>query len=167
MTLHRRPPASPHPVKPALRPAHPALAALLARWQAYAGGRPMPDRDDLDFLNLKPWRGHLLLLEVFSHGRQFQSAPSAGGLAGPGAAVAAAIASRAALDAQYERVVADRHPVATGIAPRVDTATPAVEILILPLAGPDGLVAALLVGAYERAAYSLAEDADEGGDQQG
>lgn len=148
------------------RPVHPALAALLARWQSYAGARPLPERGDLDFLNLKPWRGHLLLIDVFSHGRQFQTAPSTGGLAAPGPAVTAVIASRAALDADYARAAANRCPVTSAVRPREDTGTPRVEVLILPLAGPDGLVAALLVGAYD-ALMPSAEDADQGGNQEG
>lgn len=150
MTLHREPPPSPRADLEPPRLSHPALAALLARWQAYAGTRPMPERGDLDFLNLKPWRGHLLLIDVFSHGRQFQTAPSVGNLSDPGPAAAAVIASRASVDAVYERVVADRYPVVAEIPPRDDTKTPSIEALILPLAGPSGLVAALLVGAYQR-----------------
>jgi hypothetical protein len=163
MTLHRQPPLSPHPAMKPVRPSHPALAALLARWQAYAGARPIPERGDLDFLNLRPWRGHLLLVDVFSHGRQFQTAPSSGGLSGPGAAVTAVIASRSALAAKYERAAAERCPVAATIEPREDTATPLIEVLILPLAGADGLVTALLIGAYE---CGSAEDADQSGKQE-
>lgn len=160
MTLHSEPPPPPRAGLKPPRLSHPALTALLARWQAYAGARAMPERGDLDFLNLKPWRGHLLLVDVFSHGRQFQTAPSTGGLADPGPPVTAVIASRAALDAHYERAAADRYPTATVIGPREDTATPRVEVLVLPLAGADGLVTALLVGAYEVPGDS-AEDADQ------
>lgn len=150
MSVHRQPPPSPRADLQPPRLSHPALAALLARWQAYAGTRPMPERGDLDFLNLKPWRGHLLVIDVFSHGRQFQTAPSVGNLSDPGPAVAAVIASRAAMDRAYEQVVTNRYPAATEIPPRDDTKTPSIEVLVLPLAGPGGLVAALLVGAYQR-----------------
>lgn len=150
MTVHRQPPPSPRDALKLPRLSHPALAALLARWQAYAGTRPMPERGDLDFLNLKPWRGHLLLVDVFSHGRQFQTAPSVGSVSEPGPAVAAVIASRVTVDGVYERVVTNRYPASTEIPPRDDTKTPSIEVLVLPLAGAGGLVAALLVGAYQR-----------------
>jgi len=50
------------PVDLAVR--HPALRALLARWRAHRGMASMPSRDDLPFINLLPWRGHIRRVEI-------------------------------------------------------------------------------------------------------
>jgi hypothetical protein len=42
----------------------PQLEALLAYWLQKCGGRKMPARDDLPTADLRPWLGHLALIEI-------------------------------------------------------------------------------------------------------
>ena len=41
-----------------------ALQALVSLWLQRCGGRPMPWRDSLPVQDLRPWLGHLALIEV-------------------------------------------------------------------------------------------------------
>src|SRR3546814_3020791 len=48
---------------------YPALPGLLALWRGLAAGRRIPTRGSLDLEQLKPWLGHLLLLDALGDGR--------------------------------------------------------------------------------------------------
>jgi len=50
---------------------HPKLLSLLAFWEGKRGGRCMPRRSDIDVLELAPWLGNLILLEVVGSGEDF------------------------------------------------------------------------------------------------
>ncbi|MEJ0040980.1 MAG: PAS domain-containing protein [Rhizomicrobium sp.] len=47
----------------------PALQALISYWLQKCGGRPLPGRDSLPVQELRPWLGHLALVEVADDGR--------------------------------------------------------------------------------------------------
>lgn len=48
------------------------LAALLALWDQRRAGRVMPARRELSVEDLKPWLGHLILLDVLEDGADFR-----------------------------------------------------------------------------------------------
>lgn len=48
---------------------YPPLARLLELWEARAGNRAMPARQDLDTLTLRDWLGHIHLVEVTGGGQ--------------------------------------------------------------------------------------------------
>ncbi|MDA0655231.1 MAG: PAS domain-containing protein [Proteobacteria bacterium] len=50
---------------------HPKLLSLLAFWESKRGGRRMPRRSDIDVLELAPWLGNLILMEVVGSGEDF------------------------------------------------------------------------------------------------
>jgi hypothetical protein len=50
---------------------HPKLLKLLDFWESKRGGRWMPRRSDIDVLELAPWLGNLILLEVVGAGEDF------------------------------------------------------------------------------------------------
>jgi hypothetical protein len=50
---------------------HPDLLTLLAQWNFACDGRRIPCRRDLDIIRLKPWIGHLAMLEVIEGGQAF------------------------------------------------------------------------------------------------
>lgn len=47
---------------------HPQLRELLAYWHGKRGGRELPARADLDALELRPWIGHILMVDVVPAG---------------------------------------------------------------------------------------------------
>ncbi|MEJ0026416.1 MAG: PAS domain-containing protein [Rhizomicrobium sp.] len=47
----------------------PALQSLISCWLQKCGGRPMPWRESLPVQELKPWLGHLALIEVVDESR--------------------------------------------------------------------------------------------------
>lgn len=48
---------------------YPELETLLAFWERLRGQRSIPSRRDLDISALKPWLGHLMLLDALGNGR--------------------------------------------------------------------------------------------------
>lgn len=50
---------------------HPKLRELHGFWQHKRGGRPFPQRRDLDVIELWPWLGNLMLIEVENGGADF------------------------------------------------------------------------------------------------
>lgn len=136
---HRSPPTR----DPAVR--HPALQALLARWYAHRGNAAMPSRDDLPFINLLPWRGHVRRVEIDGDDG-FRLLPCAHARIEPSAGL---------LDDDYRRALTSGMPVRATIRGE--------ETLVLPFAGPGRRAGLLLVGSY---AAASAEDADEGRYQQ-
>jgi hypothetical protein len=56
----------PEPDVPSFAEGHPELMALWRFWRACAADRRMPARADLDTIALKPWLGHLLLIDALS-----------------------------------------------------------------------------------------------------
>jgi len=47
----------------------PGMQALVSLWLQRCGGRPMPWRDSLPMQDLRPWLGHLALIEIAGQGR--------------------------------------------------------------------------------------------------
>jgi hypothetical protein len=106
---------------------HPALRALLARWRAHRGTSAMPSRDDLPFINLLPWSGHIRRVEI---GRGFEPSGSF-------------------LDGDCRRAATTGMPVrGTGRSE---------EMLVLPFSGPDQRVQLLLVCRYAALAENADE----------
>ena len=50
---------------------HPKLRELHGLWQRKRDGRPYPGRGDLDVIELWPWLGNLMLIEVENGGADF------------------------------------------------------------------------------------------------
>lgn len=50
---------------------HPKLLDLLRFWEEKRGARTMPRRSEIDVLELAPWLGNLILLEVLDYGENF------------------------------------------------------------------------------------------------
>ena len=50
---------------------HPKLRELHGFWQHKRAGRPFPQRKDLDVIDLWPWLGNLMLIEVENGGADF------------------------------------------------------------------------------------------------
>jgi hypothetical protein len=133
----------PKPTRTGLTVRHPALRALLARWEAHRGAAPMPSRDDLRFINLLPWRGHVRRVEIDGDDL-FHLLPCAHArIELPGEM----------LDHDYRRAVATSTPVRAVVH--------GAETLVLPFAGRGRHAGLLLVGSYA----ALSEDADESGNQ--
>lgn len=129
--------------EPAVR--HPALQALLARWYAHRGNAPMPSRDDLPFINLLPWRGHVRRVEIDGDDG-FRLLPCAHARVEPAVEL---------FDEDYRRALTSGMPVRAKIRGE--------ETLVLPFAGSGRRAGLLLVGSY---AADSTEDADEGRHQQ-
>lgn len=50
---------------------HVDLQALYRYWDAKRAGRRLPSRRDMDVLEMQPWLGHLVLLDIIDGGRDF------------------------------------------------------------------------------------------------
>ncbi len=57
------------PAQPAL---HPSLQALWQFWDRLRGARAMPRADEIDAFVLRPWLGHIVLLDVVDDGCEFR-----------------------------------------------------------------------------------------------
>src|SRR5262245_22595535 len=97
---------------------HPALRALLGRWRAHRGQRPLPSEADLLFFNLKPWLGRLRRVAVGDSGRTFMLLPCAHARVEPPTAALSAAYREATFGAALVRAV----PL------------PGIEGLVLPFA---------------------------------
>lgn len=89
------------------------LLALYRYWRAKAGDRPMPRRDDLDPIEMKPWLANLVLVEFMGNAENYRvklegtniEAFYAGRRTGRGIEALTSEAERALMMAQYGPVV--------------------------------------------------------------
>lgn len=112
---------------------HPALRALLGRWQAHRGPRGLPSETDLAFFNLKPWLGRLRRIAVGGDGRVFELLPCANARIEPPAD---------RLSSAYRQAAFAASPVRVHLAP-------GAEGLVLPFSGSTQTVSLLLVALYD------------------
>jgi len=156
------------PTRPDLSDAR--LGALYDYWDQKRGGRRMPTRADLDPLEMQPWLGNLLLIDVtggngFVYRLYGTAFVDSFGIDMTGRSVDdLAPEQRDRVRGDYEAVAATGQPRArlytalfeatsSGLRPPPKTAVRAPQVvtwerLILPLGGAADTVAMLLVGAY-------------------
>lgn len=143
----------------------PRLAELYAYWDGKRAGRVMPTRADIDPLEMRPWLGHLLLIEIgadrrFVYRLYGTAFVESFGIDMTGKSVDDLPAEQQErLRADYEAVCASRQPRvrlytglfesdAIGSAVRQEAQVITWERLVLPLCDGTDSVAMLLVGAY-------------------
>ncbi len=137
-----------------IRSLPPQLEALLSYWLQKCDGRAMPIRGDLPVGELRPWIGHLALLEIV--GEQDFRVRLCGtdlirrfGREATGAVVrdlAFDIAQH--LTAILKATVKADAPVVAVSHVQLGRATYVYSEVALPLADPDGRVAMMLLGSY-------------------
>ncbi len=134
-------------------PLHPKLKALLAAWQARCCGRDMPRRDDLPAQKLRPWLGHLALLEPAGASFRFRISgtdliPRCGGEATGKSVDELPPEFGASLSAILRRACASRAPVLAALIQRQEDSTALYSELVLPLQDRDPAHLLLLLGSY-------------------
>ena len=158
----------PPPTRPDLSDGR--LDALYDYWDRKRGSRPMPTRADLDPVEMQPWLGNLLLIDVtdgngFVYRLYGTAFVDSFGIDMTGHSVDELPAEqRERVRADYEAVRVTGRPRArlytalfeatsSGLRPPPKSAVRAAQVvtwerLVLPLAGAADKVAMLLVGAY-------------------
>lgn len=140
--IHRGPPG----------PLHPKLKALLVCWREKSRDRAMPAREDLPLQVLKPWIGHLALLEPEPHGFRIRLGGTEliprFGRETTGLSVARLAPDiRKGLCATIDMAIARRAPVISAISIRFEGRRTLYSELLLPLSrGPRSTM--LLLGCY-------------------
>lgn len=144
---------------------HPKLARLLDYWLERRNGAPLPRRTDIDPLDMKEWLGNLLLMDCADGGDWRYRLYGSEFVQEFGREMTGHLISelpgeqQRLIQAEYERARASGWPSSRVYTAEFDIATlirrpgdgtkwVTWERLILPLAGPDGAVQMLLVGAY-------------------
>lgn len=130
------------------------LADLHAYWLTSAAGRPMPTRADIDVFEMKPWLGHLMLVEVLEGGADFRYRLYGSNVAHlfgrdrTGQVTSALpVHAREIVCAEYRRVVDSREPHYVRHRRTLARGTGEIAKLILPL-GDEGGVHMLLAAMY-------------------
>lgn len=139
-----------------IRPEQPELAGLLALWEARRSGRRMPARRDLDVLDLRPWMGRIILLDVLGGGADFfyrihgtDLAERIGfDLTGRRLSSASERPMTAQAFAEYRRAVEAREPQFYAGSSYLDRPHIIYDKLVLPLADDGETVDRLLVAIY-------------------
>ena len=137
---------------------HPKLHELLDFWNRKRGGRRLPARRDFDIFELRPWLGHLHLVEVVEGGRDFVfvvfgSELAVGyGIELTGKTLAAVPpGARESTQRAFATACTTRAPLLIEDDPLVRSSIDRVESLILPLSADDRAVDRLLIGSAARA----------------
>jgi hypothetical protein len=155
--------SAPLPVRPNL--SDPRLVALYGYWEAKRAGRSMPTRADIDPLEMKPWLGNLLLIDVIDEGRFTYRLYGTGFVNSFGRDMTGRSVDelppeqQERVRADYQSVCASRQPRARlytaafevpdpGVSSRQQTEVVTWERLVLPLSDGNAEVTMLLVGAY-------------------
>ena len=133
----------------------PRLRGLLDYWESRRGEREMPLRRDIDVLDLGPWLGNLMLIEVLEGGRDFRYRVYGSMLAqyygrdltGKTTDVVRPEA-RDLVRQEYRAVLVDRQPVLVLRDRQVKHRTMRVAKLVLPLSSTGAALDMLLVGSY-------------------
>lgn len=134
---------------------NPALAALYDLWARKRGGRPAPARTDFDIADLRPWFGHVMLLDVVDGGHDLRFRLYGTGLVAMfGFDLTGRLVSQTS-DLIGERPLQEYREVIHSIAPSyVSRMSPsrreylAVDKLALPLIDADGRVNKILGSIY-------------------
>jgi hypothetical protein len=121
-------------------PLHPTLKKLLAFWSGKCGDRAMPARDDLPVRELKPWLGHLAIIESAPGTFRFRLCGTdliaRFGREMTGLTLAQiAPDSQKALAAMLDLAIAKQAPVVAAITLRYEGRRTLWSELMLPLAG--------------------------------
>jgi hypothetical protein len=121
---------------------HATLQALYEYWNTRRGARPMPSRNDIDPVDLKPLLPHLILIDVVPDPRRYvyrlvgTHEVEMRGADPTGKAVEEAYYGESAEDTTYylDRVVRTRQPVLyRGIYQPLSTRTQREDVIFLPM----------------------------------
>jgi hypothetical protein len=131
------------------------LRALYGYWIAKCAGRPMPLRRDIDVLELAPWLGNLMLIEVLEGGAEFRYRVYGSTLAQyygrdltGKTTEGVPEEARKAVRREYRAVLADGRPVVILRDREVRHRTMRVAKLVLPLSSDGAALDLLLVGSF-------------------
>lgn len=131
----------------------PTLAAIYRLWRAKAGDRPAPSRADFDIVDLRPWLGFLVLIDVIDGGVDFFYRVYGTGItAFYGNDLTAKRLSdvepaiQALVFAEYRRAVQTMRPLYVVRRPRIRREEAWVARVILPLSRDGTTVDQILVG---------------------
>lgn len=135
----------------------PVLRGLWSYWNGMRGAGGLPGRSAINPFELRPWLGHLLILDVIDKGRDFRYRLHGTALVQLfGVDLTGKLVSRLAL-ADVERLLNEaRVPVATRDYFYIEATVVAekqfvaISKLVLPLATAGGDVDMLMVGIYRR-----------------
>ncbi|HEX6977879.1 MAG TPA: PAS domain-containing protein [Alphaproteobacteria bacterium] len=132
-----------------------SLRNLYAFWDRCRAGRTMPFRRDIDVLNLRPWLGNLMLIDVIDGGADYRYRVYGSVLASyfnrdlTGRCVSSLAASvQEVIHAEYGHVVRHAVPLAISRRRSVQFFSLVMARLVLPLTVTGRDVEMLLVGVY-------------------
>jgi hypothetical protein len=131
------------------------LRALYEYWVGKCAGRPMPRRADIDVIELGPWLGNLMLIEVIDGGAEFRYRVYGSTLAqyyghdftGKTTEAVREVA-REAVRNEYRMLLAERRALVVLRDREVRHRTMRVAKLALPLSTTGERIDMLLVGCY-------------------
>ena len=133
----------------------PRLRGLFEYWESRRYGRDMPLRPDIDVLDLGPWLGNLMLIDVLDDGREFRYRVYGSILAQYyGRDLTGKTTEEVRPEArdlvrqEYRAVLADRLPSLVQRDRQVKHRTMRVAKLVLPLSSDGAALDMLLVGSY-------------------
>jgi hypothetical protein len=134
---------------------HPKLRALHKFWERKRGERPLPARKDLDVIDLWPWLGNLMLIEVQDRGVDYLYRVYGTILADyfsrdlTGRRTSSLTADvQAVVRQEYDQAINEARPIVVTRARSVQQKRIRASKLILPLGPSGGPVDHLLVGLY-------------------
>lgn len=134
---------------------HPKLRELHGLWQRKRDGRAYPRRGDLDVIELWPWLGNLMLIEVENGGADYLYRVYGTVLADyfsrdlTGRRTSSlATDVQAVVRGEYGRAIGDGQPIVVTRERTVQQKRIRASKLILPLGQARGMVDHLLVGLY-------------------
>jgi hypothetical protein len=134
---------------------HPKLRDLHGFWQRKRGSRPFPQRNDLDVIELWPWLGNLMLIEVESGGADYLYRVYGTVLADyfsrdlTGRRTSSLTADvQAVVRGEYDRAINHAEPILVTRERTVQQKRVRASKLILPLGSERRKVDHLLVGVY-------------------
>jgi hypothetical protein len=134
---------------------HPKLRDLHGFWQKKRGRRPFPQRRDLDVIELWPWLGNLMLIEVENGGADYVYRVYGTVLADyfsrdlTGRRTSSLSSDvQTVVHAEYGRAIGDGQPIIVTRERTVQQRRIRASKLILPLGMARGTVDHLLVGLY-------------------
>jgi hypothetical protein len=133
----------------------PRLRGLFEYWESRRGGRDMPLRRDVDVLDLGPWLGNLMLIDVEDDGCEFRYRVYGSILARYyGRDLTGKTTEEVRPEArelvrqEYRAVVGDRVPLLVLRDRQIQHRTMRVAKLVLPLSSDGAALDMLLVGGY-------------------
>lgn len=134
---------------------HPKLRTLHDLWERKRGSRPLPARTELDVIDLWPWLGNLMLIEVENGGADYLYRVYGTVIADyfnrdlTGRRTSSLTPDvQAVVRAEYNQAISDLRPIVVNRARSVQQKRIRASKLILPLGPEVGRVDHLLVGLY-------------------